>query len=70
MHYVKSHQMQKHKFGVMHPSVLFVESDSVLPEHEKSVLTFHARKQQNALRDPLVSLVAKRPVPVPPENEK
>jgi hypothetical protein len=37
----KSYRMQKHKFGVTRRSVLFVESVSVLPEHEKSALMFH-----------------------------
>jgi hypothetical protein len=37
MHYVNriSDQLQKHKFIVMCPSTLFVESVTVLPEHEK-----------------------------------
>jgi hypothetical protein len=37
MHYVirRSHQMQKHKFRVMCPSVLFVESVPLPPKHEK-----------------------------------
>jgi hypothetical protein len=30
-----SHQMQKHKFGVMCPDALFVESIPVPPEYEK-----------------------------------
>jgi hypothetical protein len=39
MHYVthKSHRMQKHKFGVTCPGVLFVESIPVPPKHENSV---------------------------------
>jgi hypothetical protein len=37
MHYVthRSHWMQKHKFGVMYPGALFVESIPVRHEHEK-----------------------------------
>jgi hypothetical protein len=37
MHYVmhRSHQMQKHKFGVTCPGALFVISVPVPPEHEK-----------------------------------
>jgi hypothetical protein len=36
MHYVtrRSHWMEKHKFGVTCPDVLFVESTSVSPLHE------------------------------------
>jgi hypothetical protein len=35
MHYVtrQSHRMQKHKFGVTYPGVLYVESVPVPPEH-------------------------------------
>jgi hypothetical protein len=37
MHYVtsRSHQMKKHKFNVICPGVLFVESPPVPPEHKK-----------------------------------
>jgi hypothetical protein len=37
MHYVtrRSHQMQKHKFGVTCPSTLLVESVLAPPEHDK-----------------------------------
>jgi hypothetical protein len=37
MHYLtrRSHQMQKHKFSVMCPSTLFVESVPIRPEREK-----------------------------------
>jgi hypothetical protein len=44
MHYVihKSHQMQKHKFGVMSPDTLFMETASGPPELENSVSMFHA----------------------------
>jgi hypothetical protein len=37
MHYMthRSHGMQKHKFGVMCPGTLFVESVTVPPEDEK-----------------------------------
>jgi hypothetical protein len=36
MHYVprRSYRMQKHKFAIMCPSVLFVEPIPVPPEHE------------------------------------
>jgi hypothetical protein len=30
-----SHRMQKHKFGVTSPDVLFVESEPVPPQHEE-----------------------------------
>jgi hypothetical protein len=37
MHYVthRSHRMQKHKFYVMCPDVLLMETASAPPEHEK-----------------------------------
>jgi hypothetical protein len=37
MHYVthRYHWMQKHKFGVTYPSVVFVKFVLVPPEHEK-----------------------------------
>jgi hypothetical protein len=37
MHYViqRSHRMQKHKFGVMCPGTVFVETAPVPPKHEK-----------------------------------
>jgi hypothetical protein len=37
MHYVtrRSHRMQKHKFGVTCPDVLFIKSIPVPPEHQK-----------------------------------
>jgi hypothetical protein len=36
MHYVtrRSHKMQKHKFSVMCPSALFMETALGAPEHE------------------------------------
>jgi hypothetical protein len=37
MHYMtrRSHQMQKHKFGLTCPAALFVESEPVPPENDK-----------------------------------
>jgi hypothetical protein len=37
MHYVscRSHQMQKHKFGITCPDALFIESELVPPKLEK-----------------------------------
>jgi hypothetical protein len=37
MHIVNriSHRMQKYNFGVMGPDVLFIESELVLPKHQK-----------------------------------
>jgi hypothetical protein len=37
MHHVtrRSHRMQKHKFGVTCPGVLFIETALGLPQHEK-----------------------------------
>jgi hypothetical protein len=45
MHYVthRSHQMQKHKFGVMCPGVPFVESVPVPPKHEKKCVDVSCR---------------------------
>jgi hypothetical protein len=31
----RSHRMQKHKFGVMCPDMLYMETASGPPEHEK-----------------------------------
>jgi hypothetical protein len=42
MHYVtcRSNGMQNHKFGVMCPDALFMETALGPPEHEKSALMF------------------------------
>jgi hypothetical protein len=44
MHYVtgRSHQMQRYKFGVTRPGVLFVESVPVSPDIKNSASTFYA----------------------------
>jgi hypothetical protein len=43
MHYVtrRSHQLQKHKFGVTCPGTLFVRSDPGPSEHENCASLFH-----------------------------
>jgi hypothetical protein len=64
MHYMTSisHRTEKHKFGTMCPSTLFVESVPVPPEHEKQCIdTLASWLQQNAL---IVQSVT-----VPPEHE-
>jgi hypothetical protein len=43
--------MQKHKFGIMFPSSLFVESEPVLPKHENSASMFGALEAPEALHD-------------------
>jgi hypothetical protein len=41
-----SHHMQKHKFGVMCPGVLFVDPALVPPKPENNAPTFHTTKAQ------------------------
>jgi hypothetical protein len=85
MHYVthRSHRIQKHKFGVMCPGRLFVESVPVPPEQKKIARRcFTSRMHRNALRVPQIPLDAKhkfgvmctvalfvKSVPVPPDYE-
>jgi hypothetical protein len=57
MHYMtrKSHQMQKHKFVVTCPSVLFMETAPSPPEHEKDCVdVLRPQMHRNALRDPQI----------------
>jgi hypothetical protein len=54
MHYVShtSHRMHRHKFGVMCPSTIFVESVPVPIEHENSVSMFLAPDAQECTTSP------------------
>jgi hypothetical protein len=63
-HYVtrRSHQTQKHKFGVTCPGAPFEQIALGPPEHENKFVTFRALDHQNALRDPQIALDAKTQV--------
>jgi hypothetical protein len=61
MHYVtrRSHRMQKHKFGVMCPDALFVESIQTHVGMKIVRRTFAPQTHQNALCDPQIPPNAK-----------
>jgi hypothetical protein len=80
----RSHQMQKHKFGVMCPGTLFVESVPVPPENEKwcinishpkctemhNVTVRLYRTQKHTIGVTCPGTLFVESVPVPTEHEK
>jgi hypothetical protein len=54
MHYMtrRTHQIQKQKFTVMCPKVLFVESIPIPPRMKNSVLMFHAPDAPECIMSP------------------